>query len=470
MPMLEEAIKALDTLKPADITEVKGMKSPPKPVKLVMEAVCIMKGLKPTRTKMEDGSMGSDFWETSKKMLSDYNFLKGLKEYDKDNIDPAIIVKMKVYYDDAAFDPKLIKKASTAAYGLCCWARAIYMYDSVAKVVRPKQAALSGAQAELGVVMAALKEKQDALHEVQSKLDALDAQLLAAQAKKSQLETDVQVREAPELGWLRGLGVYGVDPTPMDRCLDPDTARLAVPSRVVQDCEEKLGRAQQLISGLGGEKTRWTAVAKESGERLVKLTGDVLLGVGSIAYLGAFTASFRASIVSEWVRCSLRTGVPCSEDFRLTRTLGDPVKVRDWNINGLPRDELSVENGIIMHESSRWPLCIDPQGQANKWIRKMEAPRALKVVKLTEDTLLRTMESAITFGTPVLLENVGESLDASLEPILLKQTFKQSGTLCIKLGDTIVQWSPEFVLYICTKQRNPHYPPELCTKVRTTGD
>lgn len=94
--MLEEAIKALDTLKPADITEVKGMKSPPKPVKLVMEAVCIMKGLKPARAKMEDGSMGSDYWETSKKMLSDYNFLKSLKEYDKDNIDPTIISKMKV--------------------------------------------------------------------------------------------------------------------------------------------------------------------------------------------------------------------------------------------------------------------------------------------------------------------------------------------------------------------------------------
>ena len=97
----------------------------------------------------------------------------------------------------------------------------------------------------------------------------------------------------------------------------------------MQDCEDKLERAQQLISGLGGEKTRWTQVAKETSERLVRLTGDVLLGVGSIAYLGAFTAAFRASIVREWVGCSLRVGVPCSEDFRLMRTLGDPVKVRE---------------------------------------------------------------------------------------------------------------------------------------------
>ena len=45
----------------------------------------------------------------------------------------------------------------------------------------------------------------------------------------------------------------------------------------------------------------------------------------------------------------------------------------------------------------------------------------MRVTKLTSDTMLRTLESAITFGHPVLLENVGEKLDASLEPILLKQ-------------------------------------------------
>jgi len=66
----------------------------------------------------------------------------------------------------------------------------------------------------------------------------------------------------------------------------------------------------------------------------------------------------------------------------------------------------------------------------------------------------------------VLLENVGEVLDASLEPLLAKQTFKQQGTLCIKLGDAVVEYSDGFRFYITTKLRNPHYAPELCTKVR----
>ena len=81
---------------------------------------------------------------------------------------------------------------------------------------------------------------------------------------------------------------------------------------------------------------------------------------------------------------------------------------------------------------------------------------------------LRRMESAVQLGQPVLLEGVGEALDASLEPVLLKQTFRSAGALMIRLGDSTVEYSPEFRLYITTKLANPHYPPELCTKVRAT--
>ena len=69
---------------------------------------------------------------------------------------------------------------------------------------------------------------------------------------------------------------------------------------------------------------------------------------------------------------------------------------------------------------------IDPQGQANKWTKNMEKGSSLSVIKLTDSDYMRTLENAITFGNPVLLENVGEELDPSLEPLLLKQTFKQS--------------------------------------------
>ncbi len=65
----------------------------------------------------------------------------------------------------------------------------------------------------------------------------------------------------------------------------------------------------------------------------------------------------------------------------------------------------------------------------------------------------------------VLLENIGETLDAALEPLLLKQTFKQGGSEVIKIGDNIIPYHPDFRFYMTTKLRNPHYAPEVSVKV-----
>jgi dynein heavy chain len=105
------------------------------------------------------------------------------------------------------------------------------------------------------------------------------------------------------------------------------------------------------------------------------------------------------------------------------------------------------------------------QGQANKWVKSMEKAKSLSVIKLTTPNFLRTVENAIQFGQPVLLENVGEELDPSLEPVLLKQVFKQGGVPCIRLGDATIEYSDSFRFYITTKLRNPHYLPEISTKV-----
>ena len=108
---------------------------------------------------------------------------------------------------------------------------------------------------------------------------------------------------------------------------------------------------------------------------------------------------------------------------------------------------------------------IDPQGQANKWIREMEKNNQLKVIKLTDLNYMRTVESAVQFGSPVLLENVGEEIDPTLEPLLLKQTFKQGGVIQIQLGESAIEYSEHFRFYITTKLPNPHYLPEVSVKV-----
>ena len=108
---------------------------------------------------------------------------------------------------------------------------------------------------------------------------------------------------------------------------------------------------------------------------------------------------------------------------------------------------------------------IDPQDQANRWIRLKEAKNGLKVIKLTDGNFLRTLENCIRIGIPVLLEEIGETLDPSLEPILLKQMFMSGGRLLIRLGDTDVDYDKNFRFYMTTKLANPHYLPEVCIKV-----
>jgi dynein heavy chain len=426
IPALEAAESALNTLKPADIAVVKKMMNPPDGVKLVMAAVCVMKDVKPEKINDPAGTGKKifDYWGPSKKVLGDMNFLKDLREFDRDNIPVHIIKKIRdEFANHPDFDPDKVKNASSAAEGLCRWVKAMEVYDRVAKVVAPKKEKLKEAQKELKETMDLLNTKRAELKEVEDRLANLKKSFEEMTEKKQQLEFQVDL------------------------------------------CAKKLARAEKLISGLGGEKDRWTQAAESLQKDYDNSIGDVLISSGVIAYLGAFTSAFRSEVSTEWSSKCKSMKIACSADFSLSKTLGDPVKIRDWNIAGLPTDSFSVDNGVIVANTRRWPLMIDPQGQANKWIKNFEKPNNLQVIKLTDGDYMRTLENCIQFGTPILLENVGEELDPTLEPLLLKQTFKQGGVWCIKLGDNTIEYSSDFRFYVTTKLRNPHYLPELQVKV-----
>ncbi|XP_075991785.1 dynein heavy chain at 36C [Anticarsia gemmatalis] len=425
MPILNSALAALDTLTPQDITFIKTMKSPPRGIKLVMEAICILKEAKPDKIPNPSG-VGTieDYWGPSKKLLNDIKFLESLQNYDKDNIPPPVMKKLMttVMLDDG-FVPEKIRAVSVAAEGMCKWVIAMTKYDKVAKVVAPKKQRLAAAQAVYDKAMAALAIKQAQLAEVQLKLKKLEDALSEQSRQQKVLDDEVM------------------------------------------DCSNKLNRAEMLISGLGGEKTRWTQIAKTLRETYNSLTGDILISAGVIAYLGPFTASFRYEQIQKWARACHECGIVCTLNFDLIKALGEPVTIQQWNIDGLPADDFSVESAIIIMTARRWPLMIDPQGQANRWIKNMEKPNNLCIVRMTQADLGRVLENAVQFGQPVLLENVGEELDPMLEPLLQQQTFRQGGALCIKIGDTVVEYSKDFKLYISTKLANPHYLPEVGVRV-----
>ncbi|KAA0723088.1 Dynein heavy chain 2, axonemal [Triplophysa tibetana] len=193
--------------------------------------------------------------------------------------------------------------------------------------------------------------------------------------------------------------------------------------RKSEDMELKLDRAGKLLSGLAGERVRWeeTVAVRE-------------------------------------------LEVPCSPGFSFAAFLSKPTAVREWNIQGLPSDAFSTENGVIVTRGNRWPLMVDPQGQAQKWIKNMELKRGLKVIDLQMPEFLRVLENAVQFGFPVLLQNVQEELDPALAPILNKSLTRVGGRFLLKLGDKEVEYSPEFRFYMTTKLSNPHYTPEISSK------
>lgn len=410
LPLLHAANKALDALDKSDIAEVRVFANPPEMVMTVMEAVCILLGNKTD-------------WASAKGLLGDTQFLSRLVNYDKDNIPDKLLRNLKKYIDNPKFVPEIVEKTSKACKSLCLWVRAIDSYAHVFRTVEPKREKLAVAQQELAVVTSELAKKQAALQEVEDKIKALQDQFDGSVREKESLQKNIALTAA------------------------------------------RLKRAGKLVTALGDEQVRWDETVKVFQKEIDNVAGNVFIASACVAYYGPFTAQYREMLVTEWIGKCQELGIPVSEDFSLVTTLADPFEIRQWNLEGLPRDAVSTENAVLVTKGRRWPLMIDPQDQANRWIVGRERKNGLKIVKLTDKNLLRTLENAIRIGLPVLIEEVGETLDPALEPILLKQTFMQGGRLLIRLGDSDVDYDKNFRFYMTSKLSNPHYMPEIFIKV-----
>jgi dynein heavy chain len=90
----------------------------------------------------------------------------------------------------------------------------------------------------------------------------------------------------------------------------------------------------------------------------------------------------------------------------------------------LPSDRISLENAAIISNCARWPLVIDPQLQGVNWLRGKEGDD-LQVISVTSHNWVRKMETALTMGQIVLIENLTEDIDATLDPILSRAIYKK---------------------------------------------
>jgi dynein heavy chain len=123
----------------------------------------------------------------------------------------------------------------------------------------------------------------------------------------------------------------------------------------------KLNAASKLITGLGSEQVRWSADMEKFKIDKFKLVGDCLTASSFLSYSGPFNFVLRQKMIfGHWKKDLLEKLIPCNEIFKLETFLTNEVEVSRWSAEGLPSDELSIQNGILTNFSSRWPLCIDP--------------------------------------------------------------------------------------------------------------
>ncbi|XP_060664252.1 LOW QUALITY PROTEIN: dynein axonemal heavy chain 6 [Drosophila nasuta] len=410
MPALRESEEALKGLTKADINELKSFTTPPALVQFCMEAVCILLGAKPT-------------WASAKAIMADINFIKRLFEYDKEHMKEDVLKKVKKYIDHKDFVPAKFEKVSKVAKSVSMWVIAMDKFSKVYKVVEPKIKRKEAAEAELKDVMKVLRQKQKELAAVEAKIQSLRDSLEEKQREFQVIQDNVDL-------------TYG-----------------------------RINRAGRLTSALADEQIRWRDTVKSLTADLACVPGDVLVAAACVAYLGAFSNEYRRDMSQHWVDKCREYNIPSSKEFNLLKVLGDAYEMRQWNVDGLPKDNISIENGIYATRALRWALMIDPQEQANRWIRNMEKANNLQVIKMTDSSMMRVLENSVRQGYPVLLEELDETIDPSLRPILQRETYKSEGRIYLKLGDQVIDYDNNFKLYMTTKLPNPHYLPEVCINV-----
>lgn len=275
--------------------------------------------------------MIDDYWGPAKRLIGDPKFIENMSNFDKDNIQAKTqkLIRDK-YLSNGDINPDK-SKSNLAAMDVCAramyrWVIAIDMYEKVAKNIAPKRESLMKAEGDYQESLEQLNKKKESFKDSQEKLKAVQDDLQQKKQRKAELENEVDL------------------------------------------CTRKLERAEQLITGFGGEREKWAETTINLEQKLEQLTGDILLAVGTIAYLGAFPENKRQEQLIQWMEKADELGVSYSKDYTLQTTLGNQITIQSWYMNGLNRDNVSTDNGIILSTAERWVLMVDPQDIANRYV------------------------------------------------------------------------------------------------------
>lgn len=231
-----------------------------------------------------------------------------------------------------------------------------------------------------------------------------------------------------------------------------------------QALQDQLGLANRLTNGLADENKRWAENVLTLKDERLTMIGNALLASAFVSYIGPFNYIFRARLWrDEWIPDINAKSIPITEGIDPLEVLANAADQAVWKTEGLPADRVSLENAAVVVSCNRYPLIIDPQLQGQKWIRGREGTEMI-AIQLSQKQWLKKVEMAVSNGNTLMIESIGQDIDAILDPLLSKAFVKKGRNFTVKLGSEDVEIAPSFKLYLQTKLINPHYKPETAAQ------
>ena len=423
LPALEAAREKVSQIKKTELDYIKSMSSPSPLIRSTVACLQIL--------KVNSNADESTGWIGAKAMLSDMNLVNTLLNYSRDKSKiskvsnrqiKALNERLKAINSELTQKGKSMSDVSSACAKLLTWVDAVKLLYDTNVIVKP-----------LEDTVARLTHKKN------------------IKTKELQDTVDLLAVLSQELGELNQKS------TSKQEVLEELTAK-------VESMEAKLNSAEKLIKDLAEEQIRWSRDKNELKQRQMYLEGECMLAAGFLSYFGPFDQDFRTLLLEQHKRDLLQRDIPVGEDFRLLDLLTSEVETAEWNSQGLPADELSLQNGVLTLQKTRYPYCIDPQLQAVKWIKRREGKDLRVVVPSDEGRFLQTIEQSVKFGKAMLIENIGEELDPLLDPVLLRNIVQKAGRPMLQLGSEEIEFNKSFRMYMTCKLNNPALTPETMGK------
>eukprot|EP00761_Pharyngomonas_kirbyi_P012437 gb/GECH01012464.1/.p1 GENE.gb/GECH01012464.1/~~gb/GECH01012464.1/.p1 ORF type:complete len:4713 (+),score=1227.40 gb/GECH01012464.1/:1-14139(+) len=412
LPALEEAQQAVKKIRKRDLDEIRQLRNPPAPVKKTLEAVSIVV-FKAKSTE----------WKEISRLMRRDDFISSVATFDPQAMTRKARQKAKEYLDDPGLEFDTVYRASRAAGPLIKWLKSQIYYAEILNSIEPLQKEVDS-----------LEEKYQ---ELQSQSEDINGTI-------SELEERIAVYKDEYAGLIRETETIKSD---------------------MEKVKSKVERSTSLLQSLSEERGRWEFQSTNFETQMSTVVGDVLLSSAFLAYIGFFDEHFRHRVIlPKWQDQLNSWNVKFKEDLSLIEYLSIPDERLEWDSNKLPNDDLCIENAIMLHRFNRYPLVIDPSGQATEFIMNQFRDKNITKTSFLDDAFMKHLESALRFGYPLLVQDV-ENIDPILNPILNKEVRRSGGRNLIRLGDQDIDFSPSFSLYMTTRDPTFQFAPDVCSRV-----